>query len=566
MRLKHRWRALTPCLFFASLCTPARAMDDPQAPSASTGAGAGPVSAAPRPGAATVEELAERLRRMEEMNQKLARQLETSTKEHREQMRELRGKYDELLKRVGEGPPVGARAGGVAVGAPPPMATGPATEPGSPVPDYWSFQDEPASTDPRYRISNINHPGPVPLRANFGNGFQLQTDDEEFRLQIHVLSQVEARVWGNGGQVPPNSGFFFPRQRFFFNGRITRPIEYVFSINRGLNSLDLLDAFLNFHPDDRFQVRFGRYMTPLTYDQFAIRPMWLATPERSLYTTNFGLNRQIGLMAWGFLFDHRLDYAVGAFNGSRNSFQSLSHNLDFISYLNARPFQESESLWFFKYLNVGTSVAYGSQDQSPVPASLRIGAVSPDATVPGVATVPFLIFNQNVIESGPRLLGSVHAAYFFRGLSLMGEWQYGYGSYATLTRPTPVSVPISGFYVTGAYFLTGEHVDARTMVRPRRPLIPTERGQVRGLGALEAVARVSELRVGENVFTAGFADPNLWSNSAVTTELGANWYWNEHFKIYMFWLHANFGDPVAFRPGGFQRDADMFWLRCQLWF
>jgi phosphate-selective porin OprO/OprP len=47
------------------------------------------------------------------------------------------------------------------------------------------------------------------------------------------------------------------------------------------------------------------------------------------------------------------------------------------------------------------------------------------------------------------------------------------------------------------------------MLQPRRPLIPTRRGQIRGLGAWEAVARVSGLRVGENVLTAGFADPNL---------------------------------------------------------
>ena len=93
--------------------------------------------------------------------------------------------------------------------------------------------------------------------------------------------------------IPAESGFYFPRQRFFFNGRITRPIEYVFSINRGLNILDLLDAFLNFNFDDRFQVRFGRYFTPLGYDQFAIRNLWLPTPERSLFTTNLGPNRQV---------------------------------------------------------------------------------------------------------------------------------------------------------------------------------------------------------------------------------------------------------------------------------
>jgi phosphate-selective porin OprO/OprP len=72
--------------------------------------------------------------------------------------------------------------------------------------------------------------------------------------------------------------------------------------------------------------------------------------------------------------------------------------MDFIGFLNARPLQNSDPLWFLKFLNVGTSVVYGYQDQSPVPASFRIGAVSPDAAVPGVGTMPFLILNPNVVE------------------------------------------------------------------------------------------------------------------------------------------------------------------------
>jgi phosphate-selective porin OprO/OprP len=535
-------------------------------PSVRAQEGPPPLPPAPAARPSTVEQLAERLRKMEEMNRKLADQLDRSNREHDEQMRALLGRYSELERRLGDGPAGGERPADAEPGPPSPSDDDSGPDLGSPVPEYWSFQREPAAPDPHYRLSNINNPPRRPLRMNFGPGFQLETDDEEFRLQVHILEQVEGRAWANGGQAPPANGFFFPRQRFFFNGRITKPIEYVFSINRGLNGIDLLDAFLNFNFDERFQVRFGRFMTPLTYDQFAIRPMWLPTPERSLFTTNLGLNRQIGLMAWGYLFDKRVDYAAGVFNGSRNSFQSLNEGKDFIAYLNARPFQDSESLWFLKYLNVGSSVAIGHQDQSPVPASLRIGAVSPDAALPPVASLPYLTLDPNVIERGDRLLGSVHGAYYFRGLSLLGEWQYGFNGYANSLRRAPVSVPISGYYVTAAYFLTGEHVESRMMLQPRRPLIPTQKGQARGLGAWEAVARVSGLSVGENVFTAGLADPNLWSNSAVTTELGMNWYWNEHFKIYMFWLHGDFGDPVLIRPGTFQRSADMFWLRCQLWF
>ena len=99
-----------------------------------------------------------------------------------------------------------------------------------------------------------------------------------------------------------------------------------------------------------------------------------------------------------------------------------------------------------------------------------------------------------------------------------------------------------------------------------RPLLKTNPEDQRGLGAWEAVARVSELRLGEEIFQGGFANPNLWSNQAITTEVGLNWYWNEYIKVYMFWLHGEFADPVQYRPGSYQKTADMFWMRFQLYF
>ena len=68
-------------------------------------------------------------------------------------------------------------------------------------------------------------------------------------------------------------------------------------------------------------------------------------------------------MGWGYLFDKRVDYAAGVFNGSRNSFEVLNNGVDFVAFLNARPFQESESLRFARFLNLGTSFAFGYQDQ-----------------------------------------------------------------------------------------------------------------------------------------------------------------------------------------------------------
>jgi phosphate-selective porin OprO/OprP len=514
----------------------------------------------------TVEQLAERLRAMEEMNRKLADQLERTTREHHAEMRELREQYGELVKRLGDGTGGGAPTGGDVGATAPPRDQAQAIESDTPVPDYTEGQLAPHTPPPGYAVSKAPSTKRLPLIGSFGPGFQFQTEDEEFRLLVHYESQIETRIWSRGEQSPANSGFFLPRQRIFFTGNITRPIEFEFSINRGFGSLNVLNAFINIHFDDRFELRFGRFFTPLPYDQYAISNYWMPTPERSLFTTNLSLNRQFGLMGWGYLFNKRLDYAAGIFNGSRNSFESLRNGVDFVAYLNTRPFQESEPLRFARFLNLGTSVAFGPQDQAPVPVAFRIGGGSANADIPGAGTTPFLILNRDVIEQGKRLLGSVHMAYFYNSLSLIGEWQYGHGYYASSARPSPTLVPFSGFYVTGAYFLTGEHVERRTRVYPRRPLIPTNPGDHRGPGAWEVVGRVSALRLGESVFTAGFADPNIWSNSAVTTELGLNWYWNQYTKMYIFWLHSQFGDPVQYRPGSLQKSADMFWLRFQLYF
>lgn len=524
-------------------------------------------STQPAPTQPTVAELAERLRAMEEMNRKLADQLVKSNKAHDEQIKQLLKRFEDLSERSSYPKEDPGRNSGNVGGPARPRDDASSVDLDTPVPDYTEGQFAPFSPPPGYPLSKIPRSKRLPLNGSFGPGFRFQTEDEEFRLKVNYESQIEARIWSRADQVPANSGFFLPRQRIFFSGNITKPIEYEFAINRGSGgTLNLLNAFINLHFDDRFELRFGRFFTPLPYDQYAISNYWLPTPERSVFTTNLSLNRQFGAMAWGYLFDKRLDYAAGVFNGSRNSFESLNNGLDFVAYLNTRPFQESKSLQFARFLNLGTSVAFGHQDQAPVPVSFRIGGGSPNSDSPGAGTTPFLILNRDVIERGDRLLGSVHAAYFYKSLSLIGEWQYGFGSYASASRPSPARVPFSGFYVTGGYFLTGEQVAQRTRVYPRRPFISTNSRDRWGPGAWEVVGRVSELRLGEQIFTSGFADPNLWSNQAVTTELGLNWYWNEYVKIYMFWLHGDFAEPVLYRPGGLQKTADMFWLRFQLYF
>lgn len=403
-----------------------------------------------------------------------------------------------------------------------------------------------------------------PMNVKFGPGFQLADEDEEFVLQFHNLTQVDGRFYEQGDMDRAQDTFGIPREWFIFNGRLTKPFEYYVAINQGFDNISLLDAFLNIHYDDRLQLKAGRYKTPFTYEFYALPVQGLITPERSQFFNNYGLNRDVGLMAWGQLFDKRLDYAVGIFNGARNGFLDIDgDSKDVVAYVNFTPFLKSdiEALQHFQF---GGSLDAGNQDEPQFPNVLRLNVPTQANAIIGQV---FLAYEPDVYESGTRALWSMHAAWYYRQLSLIAEWQSGYENLAFAdTRYNRARVPVSSFYVQAGYFLTGEHVTARNVVKPLRPF-DVRKGK-HGPGAFELATRYNLLDIGDEVFTAGFADPDLWTDRVQTIDLGVNWYLNRYVKIYMGWQRGIYGSPVLFatNPNRFENDTDLWWFRFQVYF
>ncbi|MFI5456169.1 MAG: porin [Isosphaerales bacterium] len=416
--------------------------------------------------------------------------------------------------------------------------------------------------DPR-RTTRFNMPGVspnLPTNGVFGPGFQLQTNDDEFQFQFHDLTQVDGRFYTQGQQVPITSTFLIPRQWFIFTGRLTKPFEYYVSIAEGIDSLNILDVFGNVNFDERLQFKFGRYKTPFTYEFYGLPINGFTTPERSLFFNNFGLNRDIGLMAWGRMFDNRFDYAAGIFNGTRNGYVDSNDFKDFCGLINFRPFATWTDHWLENF-NIGGSTDVGLENNTPVPQVFRTNV----ATTGNLAIGPeFLALNKNVNESGLRAFWSLHMAYYYRHLSLIGEWQSGFDSYAFVNQTYRTRVPVESFYVTAGYFITGETVSGRGVLKPLRNF--DVRPGRRGLGALELVARYNYLNIGRQVFTSGFADPASWTNQLYTVDAGVNWYWTQYVKVYLGWQHAGFGNEVLFAPERFHSSSDQYWLRFQIYF
>lgn len=520
-----------------------------------------PVADAAPPPSASLDLLLKRLEQLEATNARLAEEVGEARK-LRSDFERLSKQYDELSKKL-ESPDGSSKADGTRSVKPQTEAARPSTSGGGgsagKVP-----KAEPKSPTGAFATKPFN------LKATYDpekKGFRLEDEDKEFQLRIRSLIQADARVYRNNGNGYAESGIFMPRVRLTFDGRVTKPLEYQISFQRSLGNFDLLNAYMDWVIDPRLTIRGGRYKVPYTYEFYVLDGWSLLAPERSIFNVNFALNRQIGAMAKGDFLEKKIDYAVGIFDGPRNSYFDYNSAKDVTAYLNFRPFRGSKGL--LDGLNFGGSADWGTQDNPLVPNVFRT-SVNASSDVLGAETganqaaVPFLAFNNNVRERGPRSLWELHLLYTLGSFSALASWDAGVVSYAR-NGERPVGLPVGGFNVQASYFLTGESAEDRSNFAPKKPF--SLKAGSRGIGAVEPYARISGVTIGREVFTAGLADPNLWSNRAVQLDVGVNWYINRYVKLYLDWERANFGDPVFLGPDvPMQSTSDQFWFRTQIYF
>jgi phosphate-selective porin OprO/OprP len=525
-----------------------------------------PITEPPRafaPSSSASQELVNRLRKMEERLEHVTQQNEQLAREVQE-LRHLNqnpsGAIDEFpaVPRSGAGRGIStAGSGGSSDSSPTTLGGG--SRPGG---------GDPTTTG-RAQIVGNRQIGAIPLMGGYydydNDGLRWTTQDEEFTFGVRAMQQLDARIYPNRNQEFVSSGIFNPRTRIYFEGNFTRPFTYEFSFQESTGTLNLLDSYVNYRFSDGFQLRLGRYKTPYTYEWYRIHIWDMLTPERSLFATNFEGQRRFGFMGWGSLFENRLEYAVGSFNGQRNGYVEFNSSQDVLAFLNFKPFNNRED-FFLRDLQVGGSVDAGIENNPLSPAVLTTSSPpSPNTLAPGSPSVPFLAFNPNVMERGFRELWELHLAYYYQGLSLLGAWDSGFQDYAVGTSgPKPVRVPTAGYFVQAGYIVTGETIRDRTLIDPLRPF-DLRNGHF-GLGALELTARYSALNLGREVFSGGIADPNRWTNNAQLVDVGFNWYLNKFLKIQFDWEHAIFGNPVFYNVGRFQRSNDLFWMRLQAYF
>jgi len=233
--------------------------------------------------------------------------------------------------------------------------------------------------------------------------------------------------------------------------------------------------------------------------------------------------------------------------------------------LNFKPFLHSERFSWLRFLNIGGSLAIGQQafESSPLPLRTSIQTSENDEAAQAASAI-FLEYEDGVVAKGERLQGALHAALYSGPLSIEAECYAARFGVAARPGDSAIGVPIFGYDVTVASFLTGETIQKRETVAPLRPITRTGSGH----GAVEVFGRYSNLQLGSQVFTAELANPNDWTDNAAITDFGFNWYLNSYVRMTFDWQHSMYASPVLLNKQKDLRSTtnDLFWVRCQLYF
>ncbi|HYN22815.1 MAG TPA: porin [Thermoanaerobaculia bacterium] len=147
---------------------------------------------------------------------------------------------------------------------------------------------------------------------------------KEPTLILGGLVQVQAE-FGDRGDTRfgnDNDRFYLRRARLNAAGKFLE--EFDFRVegdfagtlsNTSALRAQLTDGYLTWNRYPEANVRMGQFKTPFGFEQLYSDPRLLLL-ERSLANDRLTLSRQLGVQVGGDLFEKRLSYAVGAFNGN----------------------------------------------------------------------------------------------------------------------------------------------------------------------------------------------------------------------------------------------------------
>jgi len=373
----------------------------------------------------------------------------------------------------------------------------------------------------------------APVVSAGKDGFGLRSADSNFNLRVGGYVQADSHFMTSHDSQRPlgASTFLLRRVRPILQGTVYKYFDFRLMPDFGNGQTVLQDAYLDFNYFPGAKIRFGKAKPPVGLERLVSGSEMLFV-ERA-FPTSLVPNRDLGVQVVGDnLAGGVFNYALGVFNGVPDG---LSGDLDtnntkeFAGRVFVLPFRKT-SIEPLQGLGLGISGTDGSQE-GPLPSFRTSGLV------------PFFTYAANTVAAGQRHRISPQAYYYWNSLGLLGEYVK---STQTIRRNTTSGeISDEAWQIAGSYVLTGEKASYRGVV-PTRMFNPREGA----FGAFEVAARYHQLKIDNDTFLLGFANPTASASKAEAWTLGLNWYFDRNLKFNVNYEQTHFtgGGLLGNRP------------------
>ena len=355
----------------------------------------------------------------------------------------------------------------------------------------------------------------TPVLKAGSDGFGFTSKDGDYTIKFKGVVQADSRFFAGDDRTSGVNSFVGRRVRPILEGTVFKYIDYRLMPDFGNGATSLQDAYIDVKYFKQASLRGGKFKSPFGLEQLQSDSTTFFI-ERGLPTTLVP-NRDTGFALYGDLFDNRLRYDAGFFNGAVDS-GSIDNDVhddkDFVARVFANPFKDLSQDWL-NGLGVGfagsAGTAHGTTASPQLPSLRTIGQQTDFS------------FGSTAIADGNRTRFSPQFYYYWNSVGLLGE--YVQSNQTVRIGARTIEASNNSWQIAGSYVLTGEKASYNGVI-PRNNFDPSKGTW----GAFELVGRYHVLNLDEGIFNQ-FASVASSIQGAQGYTVGLNWYLNRNLLL-----------------------------------
>ncbi|MGK7344937.1 MAG: OprO/OprP family phosphate-selective porin [Candidatus Nitrospinota bacterium M3_3B_026] len=355
-----------------------------------------------------------------------------------------------------------------------------------------------------------------PLEAEWKTGLRFTSADKAFQIKVggRLMNdwawlsaddelKSEETVWESGTE--------FRRARLYVGGHIHENVKFKVQYDFAGGDADFKDAYIALTKISGIgQLKVGRFKQPFGLEELT-SSKYITFMERAMAIEAFAPSRQSGLLIGSSAWDKRLTWALSTYRITDGYGEDYGDNdMNYAARITVLPWKSGDNL-------VHLGAAYTAIKPNGDTVRFR--------SRPEIHLAPMRLADTHSINSDSVGLLGVEAAAVFGPASLQGEFIS-----ANVSNLDGEDASLSGYYVFGSFFLTGES----------RPYKKGAFGRVKpnsnfgsGAGALEAALRFSSVDL---------EDGGIEGHEVTTVTAGVNWYLNPNTRVMLNYVSADQAD------------------------